>query len=155
MKCNFCNKEIKKLQAKTTENHKISFIIPGEPAGKARARVTRNGTYTPEKTVLYENLVKIMYYQSKGNYIEGPINITIEAFFKIPDSYSKKKINQCLLHEIYPTKKPDFDNIEKIITDSINGKAYKDDSYIVESHTFKRWTDKKEGYVKVTLSKKI
>ena len=36
-----------------------------------------------------------------------------------------------LLH-IKPTKKPDADNIVKIICDALNGVAYKDDTQVVE-----------------------
>ena len=35
--------------------------------------------------------------------------------------------------KIRPVKKPDFDNIGKIIADSLNGIAYADDSCIVEA----------------------
>lgn len=42
---------------------KIKFIIPGEPQGKARPRVVRmksgrSMSYTPDKTVAYEELVR-------------------------------------------------------------------------------------------------
>ena len=36
----------------------ITFTVLGEPVGKARQRVTRFGTYTPEATTMYENLIK-------------------------------------------------------------------------------------------------
>ena len=35
--------------------------------------------------------------------------------------------------DIVPTKKPDFDNIQKIICDALNGVAYHDDSQIVKA----------------------
>ena len=35
-------------------------------------------------------------------------------------------------HEVRPTKKPDSDNIIKIIADSLNKLAYHDDSQIVD-----------------------
>ncbi len=35
--------------------------------------------------------------------------------------------------DIAPTKKPDFDNIQKIICDALNGVAYYDDSQIVKA----------------------
>lgn len=44
----------------------VSFEIPGPPQGKARPRVVRakNGaslTYTPDKTVAYEELVRLRF----------------------------------------------------------------------------------------------
>jgi hypothetical protein len=36
----------------------ISFTLPGAPVGKARARVTKNGTYTPRKTRRHGSAVR-------------------------------------------------------------------------------------------------
>ena len=49
----------------------IVFSVPGEPQGKARARVVRlkNGmtsSFTPEKTVNYENLISFASRKQPG-----------------------------------------------------------------------------------------
>lgn len=46
--------------------------------------------------------------------------------------------------EEYPCKKPDLDNIAKIILDSLNGIAYKDDSQVVELNISKKYTEDEE-----------
>lgn len=56
----------------------------------------------------------------------------ITAFFDIPKSFSKKRIEEALEGCISPLKKPDADNIAKIICDALNGVAYKDDTQVVE-----------------------
>lgn len=38
---------------------------------------------------------------------------------------------------IRPTKKPDWDNIGKIVTDALNGVAYHDDAQIVDAQVRK------------------
>ncbi|WXL80106.1 RusA family crossover junction endodeoxyribonuclease [Clostridium perfringens] len=43
-----------------------------------------------------------------------------------------------------PRKKPDADNIGKIILDSLNGIAYKDDSQIIELSVIKSYTEDDE-----------
>jgi Holliday junction resolvase RusA-like endonuclease len=110
----------------------IKFTIPGEPKGKARPRVTKYGTYTAETTVNYENWVKICFQEAKQKSIEGQLKAEIKCYFDIPNSYSKKKKENALNGIIRPTKKPDLDNIMKIILDALNGLAYKDDKDIVE-----------------------
>ena len=46
---------------------KVSFAIEGEPKGKGRPRVPKSGyAYTPEDTVMYENLVKVEYKRQCG-----------------------------------------------------------------------------------------
>ena len=69
---------------------------------------------------------------------------TIIAYFAVPKSYSKAKRLDCVLNNLRPTKKPDADNIAKIILDSLNGIAYDDDSQIVELTVIKEWTDGQE-----------
>lgn len=115
----------------------MKFTIPGEPCGKARPRVVRNGNFTqaftPEKTVNYENLVKLEYQRQCGNacITEGGVHMRIIARFGIPSSASKRKKSAMVCGAIRPTKKPDCDNIVKIICDALNGIAYKDDAQIV------------------------
>lgn len=110
-----------------------TFIIPGKPQGKARVRVRRDGhAYTPENTTMYENLVKLSYIQQCGNSIaDGPLKMDILAAYPIPKSFTKKERLQVLRGELHPTKKPDADNIGKIVADALNGVAYRDDSQII------------------------
>ena len=129
----------------------VTFIIDGEPHGKGRHRTTRTGhTYTPPKTVAYENKVKACYMErTLGEALQGPLKATIEAYHTIPKSKSKKTKEEMRKNLIRPTKKADADNIAKSVLDSLNGLAYKDDCQVVELTVSKYWAD--EGFVKVTL----
>ena len=51
--------------------------------------------------------------------------------FEPPKSTSKKKAQQMLAGELHVMKKPDIDNIVKVVADALNGVAYKDDIQIV------------------------
>ena len=62
-----------------------------------------------------------------------PVHVRITACFGIPKSAAKKKRAMMIAGDIAPTKKPDFDNIQKIICDALNGVAYHDDSQIVKA----------------------
>lgn len=116
----------------------FSFVIPGDPCAKQRPRMTRTGhTYTPKQTVSYENLVKTIYSDKCGKYFDGPVRLEICAYFSVPKSTSKKKREQMLNDKIRPTKKPDWDNIGKIVTDSLNGIAYGDDKQVVYARVAK------------------
>ena len=129
----------------------MKFTIPGEPTGKARPRVTRWGTHNTEKTILYENLVKMCYQeQCRDNwkdetqawgvkYTEKPLIAFVEVYYSIPKSTPKKNILPMLKGEIRPCKKPDVDNIIKVVFDALNGIAYKDDTQIFEVHAVKRY----------------
>lgn len=117
----------------------FNFTIPGEPKGKGRPKFSTKGGYaraiTPEATANYENLVKVSFLQACGKaepYAKDvPLVAKISAFFSIPQSASKKKQAAMEAGEISPTKKPDTDNIAKIVLDALNGLAYYDDAQIV------------------------
>ena len=118
------------------------IVVEGTIKGKARPRVTKKGiTYTPKDTVNYENWVKLCYQQQDNRFIEGAIRARIIVYYKIPKSYTKKRVQAIREGLEYPCKKPDIDNCIKIILDSLNRIAYKDDSQIVEVIAVKKWTE--------------
>ena len=119
-------------------------VVTGKIRGKARPRVCRGHAFTPKDTIEYEKLVRECYKKQDGWYLEGSIKALIIAYYKIPKSYSKKRVQAIRDGLEKPTKKPDADNIAKIILDSLNGIAYKDDSQIVELRVIKRYTEDKE-----------
>lgn len=116
-------------------------IIEGRIHGKQRPRYFNGRAITPKNTVNYENWIRINYREQDGRYIEGPIEARIFVYHKVPKSYSKKRIEAIREGLEYPTKKPDLDNIVKVILDSLNGIAYKDDSQVVKLIVLKKWTE--------------
>ncbi len=60
---------------------------------------------------------------------------------KIPKSASKKLRADMLSGAVNPTKKPDWDNIGKIVSDALNGVAYEDDKSIISAAVYKRYSD--------------
>ena len=124
----------------------LSFEILGEPQGKGRPRFSRatGRTYTPAKTVAYENLVKVEYErQCAGKRFDDGeyVDLRIYAYYGIPKSASKKKHAMMASGAIRPTKKPDMDNVVKVIADSLNGIAYKDDTQVVDSMVRKFYSE--------------
>lgn len=126
----------------------VSFTVYGEPKGKGRPRVSvrkfKDATgkekafskaYTPQDTVNYETLVRTEYRMQCEEFKfpdKQMLDMRIQAFYPIPKSVSKRMRERMINHEVRPTKKPDSDNIIKIIADSLNNIAYHDDSQIVD-----------------------
>mgnify|MGYP003289931866 CR=1 FL=1 len=118
----------------------VTFHVPGKPQGKARARTFynknagRHMSATPDNTVLYENFIKDQFINyCNGLYLERgvPVTLRIVARFLPPKSMSKKVQQQMLDGKVLPLKKPDMDNIVKVVADALNGVAYHDDTQIV------------------------
>jgi len=134
------------------EQMDIKLTIPGTPVSKGRPRIGKWGTYTPEKTVNYENLVKYCYVeQGEGKKLEGPLRMDIMFFFPVPQSYSNKRREAIRRMAEQHTKKPDIDNCIKSVTDALNNFAYDDDSQIVEISARKYYTEEEpRAEVKIT-----
>ena len=123
----------------------VKFTVLGEPTGKGRpqtkvmysekgfknkktgkVRNTLVNNVTPKKTVIYENEVKDM---------------RIIAYYRIPKSQTKRNKELMKKQLLRPTKKPDMDNVVKIIADSLNQIAYRDDTQIVDCQCRKFYSD--------------
>lgn len=122
------------------DKKEIVLIIDGNPFGKQRPRVVRTGkgasrAFTPEKTMQYESYVKVLYRQKYGRHTsfkeDDELHLDIKAYYEITKSTPKYLKEMMITGVVKPTKKPDVDNIIKIIADSLNGVAYKDDKQIV------------------------
>lgn len=133
---------------------KTKFVVYGEPQGKARPRFTRYGrTYTPKKTVDYEQKIREAYQAAGGSMSEYPVTVSIIAHYNIPKSVSKAKAQMMIGDELLPCKKPDLDNIAKCVCDALNGIAYKDDTQVCNLIAQKRY--RKEPAIIVTVSEVI
>lgn len=114
----------------------FEFEVIGDIKGKARPRVNTQTcrAYTPTNTKDYEMLVKQYFKVKYPRYIplENRVKVVIDAKFKIPKTATKKEKELIANGLLSPTKKPDIDNIVKIILDSLNGMAFKDDNQITK-----------------------
>lgn len=129
------------------------FEVPGKITGKARPRVnTITGrAYTPSNTKDYEMLIKQYFKVKYPHYetLEGRIKVEIIAYFAIPKATNKSQQKEMIENNISPTKKPDIDNIIKIILDALNKMAFKDDSQITKLEIEKVYAEEEKVYVKI------
>lgn len=119
----------------------IEFEIPGPVRGKGRPRFTRAGhAYTPAQTANYEAFVKLLASEAMAGRapIEGAVRCRIDVTMAVPQSWSARK-QAAAIESGRPTKKPDADNIAKIIGDSLNKIVWRDDAQIAECTISKRW----------------
>lgn len=120
---------------------KVSFTIEGEPVGKGRPRHGKYKTYTPAKTKSVENNIAYLYKVNVGYYFEGYVKLKLDLYYSIAKSDSKKKKLMKLNNELRPNKKPDIDNVVKLVADALNEVAYKDDTQIIELECRKFYSD--------------
>jgi Holliday junction resolvase RusA-like endonuclease len=122
----------------------IEIVVAGEPVGKGRPRFSRkSGTaFTPSKTIHYEERVALAAQAVMNGrpLMTGPIELQVGIYLSIPASKSRKWKADALAGLIFPTKKPDWDNVSKM-TDALNCVVFVDDSQIVDAIVKKRYSD--------------
>ena len=130
------------------------FVIDGEPKGKGRPRFNRytGHAVTPRETANYEAVVRFEYAsQCKGIRFsdDAMLDMRITSYYAVAKSDSRKKREAKLNGALRPTKKPDCDNVVKIIADSLNGVAYRDDTQIVDCQVRKFFSEKPRVVVRI------
>ena len=130
------------------------FEVPGKIIGKGRPRLNSytGCVYTPTRTKDYETLVEQYFLLKYPRYkpFEGRVNVEINAFFFFFISTNKTDKELMLDNKINPTKKPDIDNIVKIILDAMNGVAFRDDTQITKLSVEKTYAENES--VKIRIS---
>lgn len=118
----------------------IQIYVGGPPVAKGRPRVTKRGTYTPEKTRKYEAIVRLAARQAMVHRapLDGPLRMEVHVWLSVPTSWAKRKQSEALAGIVVPTKRPDCDNYAKAALDGCSGIVFRDDAQItrlcVEKH---------------------
>lgn len=133
---------------------KYQFIYKHGLVGKERhrARVVSKGDksyaqlYTPSKTAQTEYDLKRTYQDEGLPYLgEELVEIKVRLYKSMPNSFSKKKQKDLYLKPC--DRKPDNDNVMKLIKDALNGIAYKDDKQVWKESISKVWTNEPDFWV--------
>lgn len=113
---------------------RVEFTVSIVPIGKARARVTSRGTFTPTRTRKAEHAVATVARAAmRGREpATGRVLAHVSATMPIPASWSKKRRQEAEASQIRPIGRPDVDNVSKLVLDACNGIVYADDSQIVD-----------------------
>ena len=130
----------------------IQFEIDGDPQGKQRPRHARTGAvYTPTETKAYERKVAWQFWNTKPKpeTYHGAVAMEIVAYYRIPASAGKAAAQMMRDGERVPAKKPDIDNVVKIVMDGLNKNAYDDDRQVVQVTARKAYADEPKVVVKV------
>lgn len=121
----------------------LEITLDGPPLAKQRVKHSDTHVYTPEKTVTYEGRLAWAAQQAMGAraLFTGPLRVTVTARLPVAKSWPKKRQQAALAGIERPTRKPDADNIAKML-DALNFIVWRDDSQVVELFVFKWYTDR-------------
>ena len=132
---------------------RLMMTLEPKPKERPRAAIIagRARIFTPKTTEAYEKEIRKAWTKANGETPEeGPLRVRIYFGLPIPKSATKANRALMVLRKVFPTKRPDLDNLCKAVLDALNEVAYKDDSQIVTMATRKNYAE--VPYVKVILS---
>lgn len=132
---------------------RIVFTVPGKPIAKGRPRASArivpvNGKptaivsiHTPKETVAAEKAVRLAYLNAArgAKPLTCPVKVTVEAIFAVPPSWPKAIREAAATGKLWHVGRPDGDNLEKLILDSLNEIAWVDDGQIAVMIAAKRY----------------
>lgn len=114
----------------------IEFTIPGSPVAKGRPRFARRGTfvatYTAKPTAAHERVVAACARLAFSAPLTGSLRLEVDSYHAIPKNLSKAAKQAAANGQTRPARRPDVDNIAKLILDGCNGIVYADDNQVVE-----------------------
>lgn len=124
-RCFGAREKLYQVKEKREKSLIIKFTIPGNPFGKQRPYFGNRRGFKRSKTTLHENLAREAWHQVyDGAVATWDVAIDLKAYYCIPKSWPKWKQKAALLGYIRPNKKgpkkPDVDNVSKLVMDSLN-----------------------------------
>jgi Holliday junction resolvase RusA-like endonuclease len=122
---------------------RVKFMI--DPVAKGRPRVGNGRVFTPAKTRVFENTIKVlaMHYAKTVGFslpLIGPLEVTVMFHIKKPKTVKRE----------IPEVKPDLDNLVKGLFDGINGTLWHDDAQVVMLACSKMYTNG-PGYIELLI----
>lgn len=141
---------------------RIEFVVPAIPVPQPRVKATRRGAhagvYTPTKTpsgksngvAEFKALVKLCASQAyRGSPLQGPLKV--DCLFVFPRESSKFWKSKPTPR--YPhTVKPDRDNLDKAVLDSLKGILFVDDAQVCAGELQKwRASGDEQPHVQITV----
>lgn len=130
----------------------VTFTVPVEPRGWARARRRGNVYFIDAETAAFKKAIATFGTQAmRGRTpFDGAVSLTVISIMAVPTSWSRKKSAAALSGEIRPTSKPDFDNLAKAVSDALNGIAWRDDAQVVDGRSIKFYGARPEVQIAVS-----
>lgn len=104
----------------------LSLRVP-KVIGKQRPKFGKGRAYTPKQTELMEARIRdafIARYGDRFEAFDGPLRVCIFATRELAASNPK------FWAGMQDRKRPDLDNVAKLVLDALNGTAYADDAQV-------------------------
>jgi Holliday junction resolvase RusA-like endonuclease len=108
--------------------------------------------YTPAATKAAEQVVQQAWmYAGRHTVGDQPASVEITVWTGRPKTHYRKNggLSAAGLRSVSPSRKPDLDNVVKLVCDALNGLAWDDDAQVCSVVAKRHWCDPHEARVVV------
>ena len=126
--------------------NKIKFVVFGTPQAQKRVKFSRFGNFVQVRdpsAADKHDFASVAMHNAPDKLIERPIMISLSFYFTRPKGHFGTGRNHDKLKPsapVFHTKKPDIDNLEKFVLDSLNKVMWKDDAQVFSVIKSKAYT---------------
>ena len=133
----------------------VEFEVRGDPKAQPRHRHYSRGrfvkVYDPAADAK-DLLASVIQEHAPSEPLEGAIRIDVHTFFPRPASHYGTGRNSGKLKAsapLYYSKKPDRDNLDKFLLDSMNGIFFKDDAQVCDGPVTKQYSTRPRTVIRI------
>lgn len=133
--------------------------VQGQQRPRHRMIVRKDGrvfsqTYEDARSRDFKAVLHLMAQEklteNGGQRLSGAVGLNLSIRIEVPKSFSKSKRELALNHGIFPTRKPDLDNVLKAVMDALNGVLYEDDKQVCSVRVTKYYAEREGLTVSVS-----
>jgi Holliday junction resolvase RusA-like endonuclease len=122
-----------------------NLFVKGVPKAQPRPRMTANGhVYNPDSADSWKDEIKTAFMGCRRPTITEAVHLKVTFYLPMPKRIKKECVfeDQCVAHNV----KPDLDNLEKAVLDSLTeAKIWKDDALVFKIESEKWYAAEKTG----------
>jgi len=131
-------------------NYDYQIVILGSPKAQGRPRARNAGKFVqiyddPNSAKAKRNLMAVVQEQAPEKLLDCPLRVDLYFYMPRPKGHYGTGKNAGKLKDSSPinhTKKPDIDNLRKLVMDALTNVFWRDDSLVCEGTTRKVYSNK-------------
>ena len=129
----------------------VTVTLFGEPVAWARTRLGKGIHFTPTKQRNNAAVLRLAAQEAMAGRLpfDCPVRVELMAEFAVPGSWSSRKRLKAISGQLMPGKRPDIDNLYKIVADAFNTVVFRDDCLVVEAVLLKVYSGQPKLVVKI------
>lgn len=139
------------------EAYDYELTVLGDPKAQGRPRARNAGKFVqiyddPKSRKAKQNLQAVIQDKAPNELLNCPLQVDLGFDMPRPKGHYGTGRNAGMLKLSAPikhTKKPDIDNLRKLVMDALTGVFWQDDSLVCQGTTIKQYSDRPRTIIKI------